>query len=90
MLFINASNEYPRHIGDILLVEPDWDPEKPLPDGWEQVYETEPPQSTKGYIAKEIVPQRGEHNRLYQAWEIVPDPNPDFDIFDVFPETQLW
>ena len=43
-LFINESlGLYPRHPGDIKLIDPNWEPGLPLPEGWEEVSMTEPP-----------------------------------------------
>lgn len=43
MYFISPDNEYPRHIGDIQLVEPSYRYGDALPDGWVEVADATPP-----------------------------------------------
>ena len=38
MRLINAQGEYPRHIGDIQLENPDWEEGNDLPAGWTEVF----------------------------------------------------
>jgi hypothetical protein len=40
MLFISPLGEYPRHIGDVQIEHPTWNPGDQLPEGWNQVIET--------------------------------------------------
>lgn len=37
MLLINPENEYPRHIGDLKLANPNWKVGDELPAGWREV-----------------------------------------------------
>jgi hypothetical protein len=56
-LFINESlGLYPRHPGDIRLIDPEWEDGKPLPEGWEEVIATEPPQVAKSQYWVEVAP----------------------------------
>lgn len=56
-IYINpTTNEYPRFPGDIQLIDPEWEDGKPLPDGWEEVIATEPPQVAKGQYYVEVAP----------------------------------
>ena len=38
-----TTKEYPRHPGDIQLIDPTWEEGKPLPEGWVEVDFQEPP-----------------------------------------------
>lgn len=40
MLFIGPLGEYPRHVGDVQIEHPTWNPGDQLPEGWNQVTET--------------------------------------------------
>lgn len=86
MIFIDDSGNYPRHIGDVLLVKPDWNARKKLPNGWERVYETEPPRRYLGNVAVENYPVRMEDNKLYQSWTLVKAPDVDIDISEIIPQ----
>lgn len=55
-LFINEKNEYPRYIGDLLLINPDWEEGDDLPDGWKQVNESEVPEFGEGQTIEEGFP----------------------------------
>ena len=58
-LFINESlGLYPRHPGDIKLINPNWEPGLPLPEGWEEVIPVEPPLVASDEIWEEIPPVR--------------------------------
>lgn len=56
-LFINESlGLYPRHPGDIKLIDPNWEPGMPLPEGWEEVMMDEPPVIEPHQTWEEISP----------------------------------
>ena len=56
-LFINESlGLYPRHPGDIQLIDPNWVPGLPLPEGWEVVNPIDPPQVAEGQYWVEVPP----------------------------------
>jgi hypothetical protein len=57
MLYISPNNEYPRHIGDIKVANPDWEPEFGLPTGWTLVKPTDPPALIDGKVLQELFPQ---------------------------------
>ena len=58
-LFINESlGLYPRHPGDIKLIDPQWEPGLPLPEGWEEVIPVEPPVISVDEIWEETSPVR--------------------------------
>lgn len=88
MLFVGPNEAYPRYLGDLLLVSPEWNSRKKLPDGWERVYEVDPPSHKNGML-KELMPQRLEDGKLYQSWIVVPGSTNSFDPASVFPGTQL-
>jgi hypothetical protein len=56
MIYISPENEYPRHIGDIMLAAPKWKAGDPLPEGWVQVVEADRPQVGTDQIAYEDFP----------------------------------
>lgn len=56
-LFINESlGLYPRHPGDIKLIDPEWEDGNALPEGWEEVIPTPPPQIEHHEIWEETYP----------------------------------
>lgn len=55
-LFINEKNEYPRYIGDLLLVNPEWKDGDALPEGWKEVQESEVPEFGPGETIEEGFP----------------------------------
>ena len=55
-LFINEKNEYPRYIGDLLLINPEWEEGDDLPDGWKLVNESEVPEFGEGQTIEEDFP----------------------------------
>ena len=67
-LFINSENEYPRHIGDIKLVDPNCD-DTNLPAGWKKVIPTEMPTCSNNETVEELYPKliSGEY---YQSWKV--------------------
>jgi len=43
-IFINElTGEYPRFVGDIVLIDPNWTEADPLPEGWADVEPNDPP-----------------------------------------------
>ena len=43
MIYISAENQYPRHIGDVQLAQPEFQEGDALPTGWRDVILTTPP-----------------------------------------------
>lgn len=43
MFFMNPEGFYPLHIGDVQLVKPDYKIGQPLPLGWREVHQAQPP-----------------------------------------------
>jgi len=70
MLFIGPLGEYPRHIGDVQIEQPSWNPGDQLPEGWNQVTETpmnlEPGENQ---IVYEAAPQEVEGS-WRQVWAV--------------------
>jgi hypothetical protein len=58
MLFIDNEGNYPRHHGDLLLVEPNWQNGNALPEGWQLVaYATEMPIENENETVYEAQPE---------------------------------
>ncbi len=45
------THEFPRHDGDILLIDPTWVPGTPLPEPWVEVMHTEPETLELPYVS---------------------------------------
>lgn len=75
MLYISPNNEYPRHIGDIQVANPDWDPQFGLPSGWVVVEPTEPPALVDGKILQESFPQQinGVWKQVWTLRDMTPE-----------------
>jgi hypothetical protein len=58
MIYISPDNEYPRHIGDIVLAHPDFKEGDDLPDGWHKVKETQPPKPAADELVVEAAPKQ--------------------------------
>jgi len=56
MLYINAENEYPRHIGDIQIEKPGFKEGDALPKGWTKVEESERPTAGTDKVTVEGTP----------------------------------
>ena len=56
MIYISAENEYPRHIGDVQLVKPNYKEGEALPTGWRTVNVTTPPTPGKDKVVVEGFP----------------------------------
>jgi hypothetical protein len=57
MLYINADNEYPRHIGDVQLAKPSFKDGDALPTGWVKVEESERPRAGTDQVTVEGTPE---------------------------------
>lgn len=69
-IFISPNNEYPRHVGDILLDDPSWDGDQNnLPTGWIPVTPTERPFVEDGKIAYELEPSLVD-GQYVQVWAV--------------------
>lgn len=70
-MYINESeNLYPRFPGDIQLIDPEWNVDKPLPDGWEIVIATPAPELEPHQSARELPPKKID-GVWHRQWEIV-------------------
>lgn len=67
-LFINPANEYPRHVGDILVEYPEFDGVN-LPEGWQSVATTERPETGPNQTAYEVFPEL-VNGQYVQTWVI--------------------
>ena len=69
MLYINAQNEYPRHIGDVQLISPNFVEGNTLPVGWQAVTETTRPIPGKDKLSVEAFPVEVE-GVMTQSWTV--------------------
>ena len=69
MLYINAENEYPRHIGDIKLISPNFVEGNTLPVGWQAVTETTRPIAGKDKLSLESFPIEID-GVMTQSWTV--------------------
>ena len=69
MLYINAENEYPRHIGDIHLISPNFVEGNTLPKGWQGVIETTRPIPGKDKLSLEAFPVDVD-GVMTQSWTV--------------------
>ena len=69
MLYINAENEYPRHIGDIHLISPNFVEGDTLPVGWQAVTETTRPIPGKDKLSVETFPVEKD-GVMQQSWTV--------------------
>jgi hypothetical protein len=66
-IYISPNNEYPRHVGDIQIENPDWKMSDALPTGWTQVVATERPSVEQGFVVYETAPEEAD-GVFYQTW----------------------
>jgi hypothetical protein len=73
--YIDADNNYPRHDGDILAVEPDWEPGHPLPEGWQQVEPGVVPEFNEEQYVQELAPivVKGKLTRQFEVLSYTPE-----------------
>jgi len=69
MLFINADNEYPRHIGDVQLVKSGFKDGDALPTGWTKVEESERPTAGIDQVTVEVFPETID-GVVTQSWTV--------------------
>ena len=69
MIYINPENEYPRHIGDIHLISPNFVEGNPLPVGWKAVTETTRPIPGKDKLSVEAFPVEVD-GVMTQSWTV--------------------
>jgi len=69
MLYINAENEYPRHIGDVQLVKPSFKEGDALPTGWQRVEESERPTAGTDQVTVEGTPEEID-GVMTQTWVV--------------------
>jgi hypothetical protein len=55
-IYIDSEGNYPRYVGDIYLVSPSWQNGDPLPQGWSEVTQIEPPIPTSTTYVYEDYP----------------------------------
>ena len=69
MLYISADNEYPRHIGDIHLISPNFVEGNTLPVGWQAVTETTRPIPGTNKVVVEGFPVEVD-GVMTQSWTV--------------------
>ena len=57
MIYINPEGEFPRYYGDIMQRHSEWQLGDPLPEGWQEVADTDPPQPGENEIVEDGEPQ---------------------------------
>ena len=67
MIYINPEGEYPRHIGDIHLISPNFVEGNTLPIGWQAVTETTRPIPGKDKLSLEGFPVETD-GVIKQSW----------------------
>lgn len=67
MPYISNQNEYPRFIGDVQIVNPNFQEGDELPEGWSQVIEVEPPTIGPNEVYEELEPEL-LNGVYYQRW----------------------
>lgn len=71
MLFIDPQGNYPRHIGDVVVANPDWQEGQALPEGWIYVNPSEiPAHDINTEKIEELYPTQGEDGQYYQTWNV--------------------
>lgn len=68
-VYINDLGEYPRYMGDIQLVLPEWQPGDALPTGWSEVVEVLGPSVDDSQIYYEVPPVEVD-GVWTQQWEV--------------------
>jgi hypothetical protein len=53
-MFIYKETEYPRFIGDIQLMHPNWQEGQPLPKDWAEVIQEELPEVAEGNVIEQL------------------------------------
>jgi hypothetical protein len=69
MIYINAENEYPRHIGDVQLAKPSFKEGDALPTGWVKVEESERPTAGTDQVTVEGFPETVD-GVMTQTWTL--------------------
>jgi hypothetical protein len=69
MIYTNKNGEFPKYAGDIMGSHPSWNIGDSLPEGWNEVEETEPPQLEDGQvIASSGFTEAG--GRYVMTWQV--------------------
>lgn len=68
-MFLNTeTNEFPRYVGDLQLLYPEWKEGDILPNPWVSVEYTDEPLPEPGYILDSVSPVLGEDNIWRLSW----------------------
>lgn len=70
-VYINDLGEYPRYMGDVQLVLPEWQPGDALPAGWSEVVEVLGPSVDETQTYYEVAPIQVD-GVWTQQWEVRP------------------
>lgn len=97
-MFLNTeTNEFPRYIGDIQLLFPEWKEGDALPDPWVEVEYTEEPLPEEGFVLDGAIPELSDDGIWRLSWKFrevteeemsnsainrIPQPYPSW-IFDI-------
>jgi hypothetical protein len=71
MLFIDPQGNYPRHIGNIVVLNSEWQEGQALPEGWIYVNPLDiPAYDLATQKLEELAPTLSEDGQYYQTWNV--------------------
>lgn len=75
MLYINPEGEYPRYYGDIMAANPGWKLGDPLPEGWQEVKDIDPPTPQEDKVIEDGYPEfiDGVLTRVFVVRDFTPE-----------------
>ena len=67
-----VTGEYPRHAGDIQLIQPDWEPGKELPENWVGVFVPDMPITNSNEIVEldKIEEIDGQYTHIWKVRQL--------------------
>lgn len=88
IVYMDHQGNYPRHAGDVKLVDASWEPGKALPEGWKEVHIPDSIPTAKGHHTKYGPAE--EVNGVLTATYILEEQEPITitSLADIFPEYQ--
>lgn len=88
IVYMDHKGNYPRHAGDVKLVDASWEPGQPLPEGWKEVQIPDVIPTSKGHKTKYGPAE--EINGILTATYILEEKESSTvtSLADIFPEYQ--